>query len=368
MVEVQVGEGAGPVKVRMDGKRRLNVVESGTPGVQRGKVTASPPTRSRHARPTAADEKRYPKASIVLDSLSGYLAATLASLVLLPLSQRKIHLQLPRGTPILGQSALLDSFAGGRATLGESALRFASTALVPPPVSTLVAYLGSIPLRGAVVRAQSGAFATARTCLPKLTSMRGLTAVWRAHVLRDVPFLFFETYALTSMVLGRAHVNRRAAEQAAPASAASAASAGSGRNSDAFQSRQDRAQTQPAEGQERQQRVVTGRRGGINMGDAVLAGTIAGVLTVPLDLLHTRMLVSGRPSALRTAKAAFRLARQRGPLHCLQARGGALLYVAECMAKPVARVAIYSACRALLVSSWLNWKMRDEVVERVTVE
>lgn len=343
MVKVKFPANGGPAKVQLDGR----------PGLKVSDASAAQSVKASPRQPTAADEQRYPRASRILDSLSAYVSTTLASLVLLPLSVRKVGLQLPRGQP--HGVALVDSFAGARATLGDSALRFGSSALLPPPLSNLVAYLGSIPLRGAVLRAQSGTFAAARSALPKLTSLRGFSAVWRATILRDIPFLCIETYALTAMVLGRARVKEAARIEKASA----VVSRGGKRKKAARVEQQD---------EQRQAGPDEGRRGGIEPRDAVLAGTIAGIFTVPLDLFHTRMLVSGRPSAIRTSRAVFRLSKRRGPISLIRANRGPTLYIAECMAKPVAVLTIYTLCRALFVSSWLHYKMRSGDDDRIVVE
>lgn len=342
MVSVDFPADGRPAQVRLDGRRELKV--TGSPSAPSGR----PPRRA-----SAADEQLYPRASRVLDALSAYASMTLASLALLPISVRKVARQLPRGRPRGARGVA--SFAGARATLGDSALRFASSALLPPPLSNIAVYLGAIPLRGAVVRAQSGTFAAARSALPRLTSLRGLGAVWRATIVRDLPFLFVETYALTAIVLGRA----RAQEEARVERTSAKVSSGG---------RQKKVSQEELLEQQRQAVRDKGRRGGIEPRDAVFAGTIAGFLTVPLDLLHTRMLVSGKPSAIRTSRALFRLARQRGPISLLRSPGGAKMYIAECMAKPVAVLTVYTVCRALLVSSWLQYKMRKTENDRVVVD
>lgn len=285
-------------------------------------------------QPTAADEAKFPLASVVLDTVAAYVATTSASLLLLPVSGRKVALQLPRGATAPGSTSVLRSFAGSKATLMLSGLRFSSTALLPPPLSTLVSYFGSILLRGAVIRAQSGVFSVARTQLPKLTSARGLTALWVAHMTRDLPFLVLETYALTALSLQRLRVSKKRALEDL---------------------------VSPSSGQENPR--VRGRPG-IQVGDAVIAGGLAGVLTVPLDLLHTRMFVAGRPSLLRISRAMFRLARRRGLLGTTLAVGsgsGSGLYIAECMAKPITQVSIYAVVRAAFVATLLRYKMRNEL-------
>lgn len=285
-------------------------------------------------RPTTADEGKYPVASVVLDTVAAYVATTMASLLLLPVSGRKVALQLPGGAAPARAAGAVRNFAGARATLVLNALRFSTTALLPPPLSSLAAYVASVPLRGAVVRAQSGALAAARTQIPRLTSVRGLAALWVAHVARDLPFLIVETYTLTALSLQRMRVAKmRAAEEL----------------------------VRPASVKAENPRIRG--RAGIQIGDAVIAGALAGVLTVPLDLLHTRMIVAGKPSLLRTSRAMFRLARQRGPLGVAMAAksgSGAGLYMAECMAKPVAQVSIYAVVRAAFVATWLRYKMRHE--------
>lgn len=289
---------------------------------------------TKRKEPTAADEAKYPLASVVLDTAAAYVATTCASLLLLPVSGRKVALQLPCGAAAPGSASALRSFAGSKATLMLSGLRFSSTALLPPPLSTLASYFGSVPLRGAVIRAQSGVFSVARTQLPKLTSARGIAALWAAHVTRDLPFLVAETYALTALSLQRFRVaKKRAAEDA----------------------------MNPTSKTENPR--VRGRPG-IQIGDAVIAGGLAGVLTVPLDLLHTRMLVAGKPSLLRTSRAIFRLAKRRGLLATASAVGsgsGSGLYVAECMARPITQVSIYAVVRAAFVATWLRYKMHHEL-------
>jgi hypothetical protein len=321
MAKVDASGKAGPVRVRYDARRRLTVHEG-------------PPGSVKRKRPTAADESRFPVASVVLDILAAYTATALASLLLLPVSSRKVCLHLPRGASALTRPEQFRNFAGGKAALGETALRFGSTALLPPPLSSLVGYLGSIPLRGAVVRAQSGVFAAARTSLPKLTSLRGFSALWAAHVVRDLPFLLVETYTLTAMALGRIRVAKRVAMNTAGNEKVST-----------------NTQVSPA----------PGRRGGIQIWDAVLAGAVAGVFTVPLDLLHTRVIVAGRPSIARTSMAVVRLAKRRGLPAAVMTSTGAGLYIAECMAKPVAQLAIYAGVRATYVATWLRFRMRNEV-------
>lgn len=312
-----LGTSSGPGRLRRSPDTKI---ARGTKGGTKGK------------EPTAADEAKYPLASAVLDTVAAYIATTSASLLLLPVSGRKVTLQLPCGAAAPGPASALRNFAGTKATLMLSGLRFSSTALLPPPLSTLASYFGSIPLRGAVIRAQSGVFSVARTQLPKLTSARGLAALWVAHMTRDLPFLAVETYALTALTLQRLRVaKKRAAEDL----------------------------VNPPSNTENPR--VRGRPG-IQIWDAVIAGGLAGVLTVPLDLLHTRMLVAGKPSLLRTTQAMFRLARRRGILATTMAVGsgsGSGLYVAECMAKPITQVSIYAIVRAAFVATWLRHKMRD---------
>jgi hypothetical protein len=318
MVEVAVNPGR-PMTVRADGRRELTMT-----------TAPASPSSTRRPTPSPSDEARYPRASAALAAVSVYVATAFSSLSLLPLTLRKTLSYLPappRPPP---------PFSGARATLSESALRFAMTAVLPAPFSALAAHIGAVPLQAAALRAQAGG------ALRAARGVRGLRAAWAAHVLRDLPFTCVEAYALSALVLSGIEAAARPAK---------------------INSLEAVNRTQDPESAAR----TLKRQGGIDARDAVLAGGFAGLATVPLDFLRTRLLVAARPSVSRTVRATVRLARRQGAAMFLAGAVGTgpRLYLAECMVRPIAFLTIYTATRAFLVSSWLTWKTRTETVEEI---
>lgn len=299
----------GPVTVHTTRRRSRLTEVSSSPPVPR---TTSP------GAPVAADESRYPRASAALAALAAYTATVSSSLLLLPLSRAKLFAHLPL------RIAPKSAFAGAHATLAEAGATLAATALLPQPVSALVSYAASVPLRAAALRTQAGSFVAARAFK---------SGVWKAHMLRDAPFLVVETCVLAALVLGRARAR-------------------SVRDMEKLQ----RGDPVPLNSLGKRE-----RRGGIETQDAVFAGGVAGLVTVPLDFVRTRLLISGKPSVMRTVKGVMRLGTRRGFEPFLARRSaGASMYVADCMVRPVARVVVYAVVRATLVSAWLKWKMEKE--------
>jgi hypothetical protein len=334
MVDVSLpAEGNSPVTVRVDGRRRLTM--STTP-----KPKSVPPPPGPPGSPSPADEASYPRASMILNVISVYLSTAAASLLLLPLTLRKTLAQLPASSrPGTG------AFTGARASMAESALRFCSTALLPPPFSSLAAYVGAVPLQAAAVRAQASARVLPRT-LPRIVAVRGMFAAWASHTLRDLPFTCIEAFALSTFVLAGIEAANRPVRLD---------------SLDAVNRANTPAETRSAK---------LKKNGGIVARDTVLAGAIAGIATAPLDFVRTRLLVSARPSIRRTAIATVRLARAQGPrIFLSRATGtGTRTYLLECMARPVAFLTIYTVTRAFMVSNWLTWKMRSSQVRRVQIK
>lgn len=84
--------------------------------------------------------------------------------------------------------------------------------------------------------------------------------------------------------------------------------------------------------------------------DDIFCAGVAGAVALPLDFIMTRMLVSGRPSAWRTVKGVARLGMSRGFRSIFAPKSlvsGS--YVVDCMARPVERLLVYVAVRALLL-------------------
>jgi hypothetical protein len=344
MVTVEVPDFGEPMTVTLDGSKDLNVVPAGKKQSSKDSFMQSSKQSSKQSEsmrpiPTPSDENRFPRAALAIDAVSILTSTTLSSLLLLPISRAKVLRQLPRSPPARAWTApLFSQLAGARPTVTETTLRFGATTLLPPPLSLLIGYLAAVPLQGAVVRAQAGLEGVGRACasagarlaavaprkLPPLTTLPGLRRTWVAHALRDIPFALFEAYALAGLlgaVVAKMKKDEAAEEQARGGTPAPPRAPPSG--------------PRPA--------------------DSILASTFAGVCTAPLDLLRTRLLVAARPSMRRTVSAGARLVRQRGP-KALLTPGGASLYVAECMLRPVAFLGVYAVCRAALVSMLLTYR------------
>lgn len=349
MVRVHIPQGSSePITVRNDGKKRVQVQEDSPT-----KLSQTIEAHRSEARKLAEYEARYPRISMAVEALSMFAATTLGSLVLLPLSLRKTMLQLPRMAGHVfarsASSSFQANFVGTKATLLEAVVKMGSSFVIPPPASFVATYLAVVPLRGAISRAQSGV-AAFRTALPKVASRGGLFSVWSAHLVRDLPQTLLEAVIISHLVYRKPeNVEQRKSAR---------------HTIDEGYMENGNGKTGIRVGPIRQ---GTKAARGPHAVDSAIAACISAVLTTPLDLLRTRLLVSGRPSAVRTSRAIAAMVKRKG-LSPFFSSPRSYLYIAECVARPLSHLVIYTTIRALLMTIWLQRVKKEEDKYRIVIE
>lgn len=356
---------------------------------RKGRGTRKPQDEILVPRPVALnsgeEEKKYPRMSRMVEGIALYVSSTGASMVLLPISVRKTFAQVPRAylarsvlSPLdarsfqSGLNAVARNFSGASSVMAETAVRFAATLVLPPPVAALVTYLCAVPIQSRIVRAQAllSAPLRARRWPSVMLSRRGLGAVWKSHILKDFPFTCIEAYVLAAIVLRSGRRGKQSADQQAPGATRAIADAPpSSFKSRRREKRRNTPSNEKASSNNKSQGNKTSPSSGPQDGrvhpvDAIIAGTVAGVLTSPMDAIRTRMLISTHPSLRRTSTAMIRSMRIRGVSRTLIPRGAGY-HIAECIARPLAFLALYAGCRASLMTAFLHWRRSAEVAKEI---